>query len=408
MIKEGLVENRKDLKRNKILSTIRYSNQISRHDVKKITTYSMTTVLNTINELIYNDFLLEEKSDTSKVGRKPTWLHINPKAQYFIGIEFDANKLNCVVVDFDFKVTYSEEDNITKDMSVDGIIHKIKENIRMALGFLGDSSDKVLGIGVGLPGYINREEGIGLEYAHIKNWKNIKIKEILEEEFKCGVCIENNINTMALAYRWHEYDEISDNFVLLSMKYGTRLSIIMDNDLFTGSGGNAGEIGHMKLINSNRICSCGKVGCVDTEVSLIAIRSKITERMEHGEFKDIKELTGGHEEEITMDMFIKSVLRGSEASKELLEEIIEFLGQCLIPVIATLNPKSIIIASRSGFTGEAFSGRIYDEIKENVTPIVMEGLNVRCIEIEKNMGAYGAAMLVMQKEYMTVESNYLQ
>jgi len=78
-----LVENRKNLKRNKIIRTIRYSDEVSRYDVKKITAYSMTTVLNVINELIQKKILIEEECTSVKSGRKPTWLRINPDGEFF-------------------------------------------------------------------------------------------------------------------------------------------------------------------------------------------------------------------------------------------------------------------------------------------------------------------------------------
>lgn len=400
---ERMVESRKNYKRNKILSTIRYGHEISRHDVKKITTYSMTTVLNVINELIGKKFLLEEDSNDDRLGRKPTWLHINSDGQFFIGVEFNANGINCVVANFAFEVVFSNEDTVTQEMSVHDIIEKIKLSISSALEFLSDKEAFVLGIGIGLPGYIDRSKGIGIEYAHIKNWKNVDIKRIIETEFGYEVSIENNINTMAIAYRWEKYDEVADDFVLVSMRYGTRMGIIMDNKLFVGNGGNAGEIGHMKLLNGNRLCSCGRIGCVDTEVSFMAIKSKIMERMIYGYFKDVKEIIGGNMDRITMDMFVDSAMHGSKDSKELLEETASYLGQCLTPVIATLNPKRIIIASRSGFGGQMFSDKVYEVIKQNVTPILLEDFNVKCIKVRRNMGAFGAAMLVMEKEYGTVE-----
>lgn len=404
-MEEGMVESRKNLKRNKILSTIRYRSDISRHDVKKITAYSMTTVLNVINELVEKKFLIEEKCDITRPGRKPTWLSINPEGQYFIGVEFNAKRIHCVVVNFAFKIIYSEQYKITKEMNVEGIIDKIKHSIQKALDFLGERSQRVLGIGVGLPGYIDRTKGIGLEYAHIEHWKNINIKEILEKEFQYDICIENNINTMAIAYRWQQYGETSDDFVLVSIKYGTRMGMIMDNKLFVGNGGNAGEIAHMKLMNGNRLCSCGKIGCVDTEVSFMAIKSKMIERMMYGYFKDIKEAICGNVDEITMDIFIKSVLRGNKDAIELLEETASYLGRCLTPVIATLNPKRIFLASESGFAGKIFSDKVYEVIEQNVTPILLKDFNVKCIKVERNMGAFGAAMLVMEKEYTTVEPN---
>ena len=85
---DSIVKSRKTFKRNKILSIIKNSENLSRFDLKKITNYSMTTILGLIDELIEEGFLCERESVDARVGRKPLWLKINPDAGYFIGIEF--------------------------------------------------------------------------------------------------------------------------------------------------------------------------------------------------------------------------------------------------------------------------------------------------------------------------------
>ena len=76
---DSILENRKNYQRNKMLSVIRLHENISRNDVKKITAYSMTTVLSTIDELIQEGLVYEESCNDSRVGRKPVWLRINPE-----------------------------------------------------------------------------------------------------------------------------------------------------------------------------------------------------------------------------------------------------------------------------------------------------------------------------------------
>ena len=83
---DSILENRKNYQRNKMLSVIRLHENISRNDVKKITAYSMTTVLSTIDELIQEGLVYEESCNDSRVGRKPVWLRINPEGGYFLGV----------------------------------------------------------------------------------------------------------------------------------------------------------------------------------------------------------------------------------------------------------------------------------------------------------------------------------
>jgi len=322
---------------------------------------------------------------------------------FFIGVEFNADKMNCVIVNFAFETIYSNMDKINDGKTADDVIFLLTKNISAAIKFLGDRTDKVLGIGIGLPGYIDRKNGIGIEYPYIKNWKNIQVKKILEDEFHYQVLIENNVNTLGVAYRWIKCGETCDDFVLVSMEYGMRIVIILDNKLFKGYGGNAGEIGHMRLINGNRLCSCGKIGCVDTEVSFKAIKTKIVERMMYGYFKNTHDRINGDSNKISMELFVEAVLSRDQDAVNLLDEVAMYLGQCLAPVMATFNPKRIIIASRSGLAGKMFSDMVYKSLALYTTPVLMNDFSVDSIKIENCSGAVGAAMLVMENEYMAVE-----
>ncbi len=402
-MEQGIVESRKDLKRNKIISTVRYNQMISRHEVKKRTGYSMTTVLNTINDLIDKKLLVEEDCDSVRVGRRPTWLHICPDGQYFIGVEFNADSLNCVVVDFSFQMVFSVDDKIHSTDTVDTILEKIEAVIRRALDFVGEEKSKVLGIGLGLPGYVNKEKGLSIEYAYINGWKNIPIKQIIEKKFGYKVIIENNINTMTIAYRWMEYGEKADDFVLLSMKYGLRMGMIIGNKLYSGNNGTAGEIGHVRLVNSYRYCSCGRKGCLDTEASFKAIKTKIIERMRCGYFSDIKAMVDGDMDRFSMSMFVESALQGKPDSVDLMKETATYLGEGLAMALAAINPRQVIIASKSGMGGAFFSDMVYDVIKESVTPALIENFSVKCVKAQDNIGAVGAAMMMMEDEYQVAQ-----
>ncbi len=402
-MEQGIVESRKDLKRNKIISTVRYNEMISRHEVKKRTGYSMTTVLNTINDLIEKRLLVEEDCDSVRVGRRPTWLHICPDGQYFIGVEFNADSLNCVVVDFAFQVIFSVNDRLYSTDTPESILEKIEAAIRRALDFVGEDKSKVLGIGLGLPGYVNKEKGLGVEYAYINGWRNIPIQRMIEEKFGYKVIIENNINTMTIAYRWMEYGERADDFVLLSMKYGLRMGMIIGNKLYSGNNGTAGEIGHVRLVNGYRYCSCGKKGCLDTEASFKAIKTKIIERMECGYFADIKEMVQGDMDRFSMSMFVESALQENPDSVDLMKETAVYLGESLAMALAAINPKQVIIASKSGMGGEVFSNMVYGVIQDSVPSALIENFSVKCIKAQDNIGAVGAAMMIMENEYQVAQ-----
>ena len=77
MENESILESRKYYQRNKMLSVIRTHTDVSRNDIRKITAYSMTTVMNTVEDMIHDGLICEEECEEARVGRKPVWLRLN-------------------------------------------------------------------------------------------------------------------------------------------------------------------------------------------------------------------------------------------------------------------------------------------------------------------------------------------
>lgn len=397
----GLVETRKNNKRNHILSTVRYHAPLSRHDVKKRTGYSMTTVLNTIGELVDRSLLAEEECVDVRAGRRPVWLRICPQGAYTVGVEFNADRLACVVTDFSYHTIYTAHSPVRADADAEALLDGIVQAVRGAMDALGTEREKVAGIGVGLPGYLDRTGGVGLEYAYLPGWKNVPVRETLAQTFGCRVFVENNVNTMACAYRWRTYAEQAEDFLFLSLKHGLRMGLYSGNRLFTGNG-NAGEIAHVRVAGSSRFCSCGRRGCLDAEVSLHAIRAKTAERMACGRFAALAQTCGGDARRVTMAMLADAAQSGDADALDLLQETAACLGQALGSVVGALNPRRIILAEDSGMGGTLFSGLLRDALAENVPPVLLQDVSVQCIAAPPHMGAEGAAMLAMEGEFSPV------
>lgn len=123
--------------------------------------------------------------------------------------------------------------------------------------------------------------------------------------------IENNVNVMAFAYKWLKYHGEPDDFIFVSIRSGVRIVPVINNELFLSQKGYAGQLGHIKMPNSNRLCTCGKRGCLNAEVSDFAIKSKVTEASLNGQLDDIMETIDNDINKINIEFFIKSIREGN-------------------------------------------------------------------------------------------------
>lgn len=401
---DSILENRKYYQRNKMLSVIRSNKDISRNDVKKITAYSMTTVLSTVEEMISDGLVYEEQCGDARVGRKPVWLRINPEGGYFIGIEFNRNRIQCAILNFCAKLIYTKEEKIdNKYADVRLVLSLISNMLSEALNFLGEKRKKVIGVGIGVPGYNDVKNGIAISYNHIKEWNNIPIKKIIEDEFGIPCYMENNVNVMIYAYKWLVYNGKCEDMLFVSIRTGARVMPIVNNQPMSSAYGFSGELGHVRIKGGSRLCSCGRYGCLNSEISDVAIVNKILDGIRVKRFKEIYEMVHGDVEQITMSTFVESVTLGHEDSMNLLRQIAGFLGSTLSMLVNIFAPRKIVLYGELAFIGDLFLDDVRKHVMNNIIKENSVGLEIIASEFGRNLGAMGAAALVMEKAFDFVE-----
>jgi predicted NBD/HSP70 family sugar kinase len=400
-----ILENRKFYQRNKVLDILRYQTEVSRYDIKKATLYSMTTVLSLVDELIHEEYIFEKDCAENRVGRKPTWLYLNPEAGYFIGLEFNGQSLHCNVLDFIGKVVHAS--SMDMDFSDDKVIimDKITSSIQVAISFLKTISEnvRIFGIGIGIPGYVNRGNGDGIEYSYFKDLKDVAIKSIIEKKFKYPCFVDNNVNVMAMAYKNLLLENHNEDFVFLSIRTGARIVPVINNRMVFSNFGISGEVGHIKIASKHNICTCGHFGCLNTEISEFAIISKIREGIAVGRFQEIYELANNDLSAISMKLFIISAKNKDCDSLILMEEIAEYLSVALGIILNILAPKKIIVFSELINLGKPFFDIIYKNLKNEVISENLNGFELIPSAMGKDIGAIGAATVVMSECFGFIE-----
>ncbi len=403
MEKDSIVKNRKYNQRNKMLNIIRFQENVSRYDLKKCTSYSMTTVLSMVEELIAEGYVYEEECEEVRVGRRPVWLRLNPDGGYFIGIEFNGYKMHCDILNFLGDVIYQQVVEMSRDNEPDVIINKVVACIDEAKRYLGEAGNKVLGVGIGVPGYVDKKLGIGRGYTYFKNWDCVHIKDEVEARVDLPCYIENNVNVMAFAYKWFLFNGDGEDFMFVSIRTGARVVPFINNRLIFSQTGFSGELGHIKVGRRHNICTCGKFGCLNAEISDVAIISKIREGFRLGRFQEIREMVDDELDVVDMEIFAKSVKAGHKDTLMLMEETAQYLGEALAVTINILSPKRIILYGELAKLGNVFLKELRIHIENCTIEENIEGLSIQASELGGDLGAIGAGALVMQEQFEFID-----
>ncbi|MCL2477855.1 MAG: ROK family protein [Treponema sp.] len=399
----GLIRKRNT--RNRILGIIRSSVKISKVAIKNQTQYSMITVLNTIDELIGEGLIhYAEKPKTSN-GRRPTYISLTPDGGYFLGVSFNAADISSALLDYSGKtVDYYCLSIPPDELSVEYVIEKVKETIHLMLSRHADIQDKLYGIGIGAPGYIDEKNGLSIFYPHIPGWKDIPLLDILQEDNPGKkLYFEHNTNAMTLAYKWLRPQYRDLNYVIISIRSGVRMSYIINGSLYRGKSSTTGEIGHISVNNGSRLCPCGKRGCLDTEISETAIKQKIIEWINVGRFQEMWKSVGCDQNKVGVELLVEYAKKGDSDSLALLSEIYQYLGLSIAQILNILNPNCIIISSKLCGLGDQLTSGLMNVVSEHAIFVTLQDFTITNTEFGSTLAAVGAAAIVMEHELDFVE-----
>ena len=253
-----------------IFECVRRNGPLTRREVQKITNLSWGTVSKVMAARIQSNLFVEVVKTVTKAGRSPTVIDINPERNLILAIDINVVGLSAVVVSLKGDVKQMINENIESFEAAD-ILKQVDMIIAMILGSYINTDSTVLGIGAALQGSVNVEEGISVFNPHFQNWKNIPIKAHLEKKFHLPVYVEHDPNCLALSELIFGQHDKLDNAVFIRYGMGIGMSIILDGEIVRGRDGNAGEMGHMIMIDGGQTCYCGKKGCLETLASATSI-----------------------------------------------------------------------------------------------------------------------------------------
>ena len=275
------------------------------------------------------------------------------------------------------------------------------------LDFLGERRSRVLGIGLGLPGYLDAAAGVALSCPHLPDWVNVPIVELMEDRFGYYCCIGNNVSVMGLVFKWlPEYHE-EDDFLLISIRSGVRCIPVLNQQPYSGRFSTTGEIGHLKVSSGPRLCDCGRPGCLNTEVSDISIRSILEEGIHAGHYAAVKRLAG--DARPSSGILVQAAIEGDAESDALVRHTGVCIGKAVAAAANLFAPQKIILSGQLVKAGPIFFNPLNRTVEEHCLPAVLENMKISPSPFGDNIGALGAAVLPLERKFNPISTpNTLQ
>jgi len=294
---------------------------------------------------------------------------MNMSNGHFYGcIDIGGTKIRLGLVDRNGRVVFRKMFLTPVRESWDAVIDLLLENFKDMLRDAGISFKQLPGIGVGCPGTFDAARET-ISFAPNLNWRNIPIKEYLSERLPVPVWLENdtNLSTLGVAH----FGEGRSKNSLLGIFIGTGIGggIILNKELFTGSTGGAGEIGHMVVRQNGPKCSCGNRGCLESIASTRAIYGRLhASYMKHHRNNDVyADFIANANKSLAVKLAYNS---GEPVAVKVVNEALFTLGMGIVSLINILNPEMIVLG---GGLSEALGDVMLERVSGTVTRHAMPG-----------------------------------
>lgn len=362
-------------------------------DLAKELDTSIPKISRIVAELVEMGYLADLGKQESASGRRPSIYGLNPEAGYFAGVDVGGESISVAVTDFPGRVVHFEHDVPYRlqntEESVLGLCSKVIEIISKAR----IDSARVRSYGVNLTGRVNHKTGYSYTYF-ISEEK--PIRSILEQGFGKTVSVENDSHGMAYGEYMSGIAGDAGNILFLNVGWGLGMGMVLDGKLFYGKSGFSGEVGHFPMLDNNQICRCGKIGCLETGASGLALHRLVKERIKEGQPSLLTEKmdNGG---ELTLNDILDAVQKEDVTAIECVEEIGATLGRAVAGLINIFNPDMVIIGGRLSVAERYLMPPLKIAVNKLSLNMVNNDTVIKASRLGRTAGAIGASLLAKSR-----------
>lgn len=273
------------------------------------------------------------------------------------------------------------------------VLEAFQQMLQDLLSEVNLSLNQLSGVGVGVPALLDIEKGFVYEIVNL-GWRDVPLKQELTTLLGIPCYIDNDANTAALGEMWQGAGRGADHLICITVGTGIGGGLIFNGDIFHGTNGLAGEIGHVTVRpDEGRPCNCGKTGCLETETSATAIAFYGKKAVEEGEatlLADVMKRTGT----VTAKDVIDAAKQGDEIGERIVRHVGYYLGLTLAQLSNVLNPQKIIIGGGVSKAGDFFMDPIRENFNKYALSRVSGSTDILPAKLGNRAGWLGAAWLV--------------
>ncbi|MGA5420372.1 ROK family transcriptional regulator [Streptomyces lavendulocolor] len=364
----------------RVVRAVRMAGSLTQAEIARSTGLSAATVSNIVRELKGGGTV--EVTPTSAGGRRARSVSLSGDAGIVIGVDFGHTHLRVAVGNLAHQVLAEESEPLDVDASSEEGFDRAEALVKRLIAATGISQDKVVGVGLGVPGPIDVSSGTLGSTAILPGWTGINPSEELAGRLGVPVYVDNDANLGALGELvWGGGRGVRD-LAYIKVASGVGAGLVIDGQIYRGPGGTAGEIGHITLDESGPVCRCGNRGCLETFTAARYV---------------LPLLQPSHGPDLTMERVVQLAREGDPGCRRVIGDVGRHIGSGVANLCNLLNPSRVVLGGDLAEAGELVLGPIRDSVSRYAIPSAARQLSVAPGALGGRAEVLGALALVLSE-----------
>lgn len=377
--------------KKKIIRLLYFAPQMSCAELSVGIEKSIPLTTRLLTELLEEGLVAETGFAPSTGGRRAAMYALQPDRLYTVSVAMDQFVTRIAIMDVKNNLVRPVVKIDLPLANNEGALAVLTKQIALVIQSSGIKKDKIVGVGIGMPGFIDVTKGINHSFLPA-NGKSIT--SVIEDEIGLPTFIDNDSSLVALAELRFGAARGKNNVMVINIGWGVGLGMVVNGALFRGYNGFAGEFSHIPLFLNNKLCSCGKSGCLETEASMQVVMAKAREGIAAGRVCALKEIPNDYEE--ACRQIIDAARNGDQLTMELLSETAYNIGRGIAILIHILNPELIVLSGRGAEAGKMLLAPVQQALNIYCIPKLAASTVLDVSSFNNNAELIGAAVLVFE------------
>ncbi|OEV04502.1 ROK family transcriptional regulator [Streptomyces oceani] len=364
----------------RVVRAVRLAGSLTQAEIARSTGLSAATVSNIVREL--KDGGTVEVASTSAGGRRARSVSLSSDAGIVVGVDFGHAHMRVAVGNLAHQVLAEESEPIDVDASAAEGFDRAELLVERLVADSGVSREKVVGVGLGVPGPIDVESGELGSTAILPGWAGTRPSQELSGRLGVPVYVDNDANLGALGERVWGSGRGSSDLAYIKIGSGVGAGLVINGRIYRGPGGTAGEIGHITLDESGPVCRCGNRGCLETFTAARYV---------------LPLLGSSHGADIDMATVVRLALEGDPGCRRLVADIGRHIGSGVASLCNLLNPCRAVLGGDLAEAGDLLLDPVRDSVARYAIPSAARRLSVVPGTLGSRAEVLGALALVLNE-----------